>query len=52
MNCSECVSDARICGMNTMANQNLNFPIDHKFILLVHELKAYLVTLAGIQETK
>ena len=42
----EFVDDARICGVSKMANQNLDFPTDHKLNLLVHE------TLAGIQETK
>lgn len=52
MECLECINDARICGVNTMANPNLDFPVDHKLILLVHKLKVYHVTLAGIQETK
>ena len=44
MECSECINDGRICGVNTMTNQNLDFLVDHKLILLVHKLKVYHVT--------
>ena len=48
----ECVGDARICVVSKMANQNLNFPVDHQLSLLVHELQRYCVTLPAMQETK
>jgi len=34
----ECVSDARLCGVRKLTNQNLDFSVDYKLNLFVHEL--------------